>query len=242
MLSISVVVATYNEIKNLPELVYEVFNSLDELKCESELIIVDDNSPDGTFGEALRLGKLNNRIRPILRESNKGLGASIYEGLKAARNEIIFIMDADLSHSPKEFKNILLNFCDSKVDMVWCSRYVKGGKIEEPKRFTFQFYLSKIFNILIKNLLCLQIYDTTNGFFGFRKKLFNENDFLECFTGYGDFSFLFLHKLNCKKKVTKFSVIEIPSVYYQRRYGESKTNLMKVGISYLYEAIKARLR
>jgi dolichol-phosphate mannosyltransferase len=238
---VSVIVATYNEIANLEKLSKEVFLALDVMNCDSELIIVDDNSPDGSFTESLRLARIDTRIRPILRESNRGLAASIYEGLKAASKDIVIIMDADLSHSPLEFHKILSNFSNTDLNMVWASRYVSGGSIEESQSFTLQFNLSKIFNRVIMILLKIPVLDTTNGYFSFRRYLFNENEFSDCFNGYGDFSFLFLHKLIFLNYVDKKSVLEIPSRYYQRIYGHSKTKLLKVGINYIFAAIKARL-
>ena len=124
--------------------------------------------------------------------------------------------------------------------MVWRSRYIPGGDIQNSSTNKTQYNLSRIFNILIKRILDLPILDTTNGFFAFKRKLLSCRDIESCFQGYGDFSFLFLFKLGNEKLVAQRDLEEIPSVYKQRIAGVSKTKLFKVGLSYSFVVLKTK--
>ena len=178
-------------------------------------------------------------LRPVLRKSDHGLGASIWEGIRAAKYKNIVVMDSDLSHCPTEIPKMLRCLANGKV-MVWGSRYITGGQIEESSRNSAQFILSRLFNLLIMKFLNLPILDTTNGFFAFRNRILKSGDFKNCFRGYGDFSFLFLYKLTKNNVVTTGDVIKLPSIYKQRVAGQSKTKLLRVGVSYSLIALKAR--
>ena len=195
----SIIVATFNEVENVERLVKTINNVFLSLDYQFELIIVDDNSPDQTFKELLRLSKSYKNLRPILRRSDHGLAKSIWEGLRAVKYDNIIIMDSDLSHQPSEIPGILRELRRENL-MVWRSRYIKGGAIEKSKRNSLQYSLSRIFNYFIKIVLNLPILDTTNGFFGFKKELLAVKKLEHCFQGYGDFSFLFLFTL-CRKEL-----------------------------------------
>ena len=165
----SIVIATYNEVENVANLLKQLDNVLSKCTKKFEIIIVDDNSPDNTFEELLRLADIYKRLRPVLRTSNHGLAKSILEGLRLAKFENVVIMDSDLSHQPSEIPEMLLSLENGKL-MVWRSRYIPGGDIQNSSTNKTQYNLSRIFNILIKRILDLPILDTTNGFFCFQKR------------------------------------------------------------------------
>jgi hypothetical protein len=100
-----------------------------------------------------------------------------------------------------------------------------------------QYYLSMLFNYAIKVLIGTPVIDTTNGFFAIRRKALEGLLNREVFSGYGDYCFKMLYALRPKKLRIK----EIPFQYMPRRYGNSKTSLMKAGFSYGLEALKLRL-
>ncbi len=241
---LSIITATFNEVKNIEIMYKNIFQELEidkKIELNVELIIVDDDSPDQTFKRALDISCSDERVRPILRKSNKGLGQSVFTGIKSAKYEYIVIMDADLSHNPYEIIEMYNTMRLNSLDMVWCSRYIPGGMVEKNISGDIQFFLSRMFNKLISIILKLPICDTTNGFFMFRKNCFNQEQLYKCFNGYGDFSFLLLYKLIQLKKVNVSKIVEIPSIYRERKFGDSKTKLFKVGFDYCKSALYARL-
>jgi dolichol-phosphate mannosyltransferase len=232
-------VATYNEVENVEPLIKRLVEVLRPKLNEFEVIVVDDNSPDKTFEKLLNLSQHYKMLRPVLRKSDHGLGPSVWDGIRAAKYKNIVVMDSDLSHCPTEIPEMLSYLQNGKV-MVWRSRYVPGGKIEESSQNSVQYKLSRSFNYFIKKLLNIPILDTTNGFFAFKSEILLVGSFKNCFRGYGDFSFLFLYVLSKNNIIKPSDVIELSSVYRQRVAGQSKTKLLKVGVSYSLHALKAR--
>jgi len=124
--SVSVVVPTYNERDNLAQLAERAFKSIDP--ATSELLLVDDNSPDGTPEFARQLAE-QYPIRCIVRTEERGLATAVIRGLREAAGEIIVSMDADLSHPPEAIPRLVEAIGDPAVNMVIGSRFVAGGKI-----------------------------------------------------------------------------------------------------------------
>ena len=124
---VSVVVPTYNERDNIRPLAERVFAALSPAK--SELLIVDDNSPDGTADEVRAVGKTF-PTRCVVRASERGLATAVICGLREARGELIVSMDADLSHPPESIPTLLEALCDPRVNMVIGSRFVPGGRVD----------------------------------------------------------------------------------------------------------------
>ncbi len=125
MAHISIIVPTYNERENLPILVERIARSLSGL--EYELIIVDDNSPDGTGRLAEELAQ-RFPLRVVHREGKKGLASAVAEGLKHASGDILGVMDADLQHPPEVVPQLIRAL--EKADVAIASRYVRGGGTE----------------------------------------------------------------------------------------------------------------
>jgi len=127
MKKLSIVIPTYNERENLPELLNEIRRNL--AGVDYEVVIVDDNSPDGTGQLAEELAKEHKNLRVVHRPAKMGLASAIADGLRVANGEFVAVMDADLQH-PAELLPKMLNEASHGMDLVIASRYVKGGKIE----------------------------------------------------------------------------------------------------------------
>ena len=115
---LSIIIPTYNEKQNLPELT-------DRIKAvipNCEIIVVDDNSPDGTAQFAQKLG-----LTTLIRPEKKGLASAVIDGFKIAKGDILAVMDADLSHPPEILPQMLDLIKNNKADVVVGSRLVKGG-------------------------------------------------------------------------------------------------------------------
>ena len=129
MTDLGIVLATYNEAENLPQ----VIESLEGLRLPPELriFVIDDNSPDGTSSIASRLASKYGNISVITRPAKLGLGSALREGMKAAMAERcthILTMDADLSHNPDDVPRLLAAAQMGDVDLVQASRYMKGWR------------------------------------------------------------------------------------------------------------------
>lgn len=165
---ISIIIPTYNEAKNIVRLVEEIFSCLKKSKINSELIIVDDNSPDGTGRIADRLAKRYN-IKVIHRKGKLGLGSAVIEGFKVAKNDILGVMDADLSHPPKAILRTVAPIMKDEADFVIASRYEPGGGIEE-----WPFHrkmISDIARIMTRPLT--RAGDPLSGFFFLKRGILN---------------------------------------------------------------------
>ena len=130
-LRLSVIIPTYNESKNVPDLVKQLTALLDPVLGDSyELVIVDDDSPDGTWKVAAELSASNPRVRAIRRQGEKGLSTAVIRGWQAARGEILAVIDADLQHPPEVIVG-LIGALEDHVDLAVGSRHVEGGGVSD---------------------------------------------------------------------------------------------------------------
>ncbi|MFO8009172.1 MAG: glycosyltransferase family 2 protein [Dehalococcoidia bacterium] len=164
MPGLSIVVPTYNEVESLPLLAERVHNSLAGL--DYELIVVDDNSPDGTGDLAEELAR-EKPIKVIHRKGKLGLASAVIEGFRQASGEVLGVIDADLQHPPEQIPELLRAV--DKADIVIASRYVRGGGVEEWS-FSREF-ISRVAKIVPHFLFARirQVKDPLSGFFLFKK-------------------------------------------------------------------------
>jgi dolichol-phosphate mannosyltransferase len=124
--TVSIVVPTYNERTRLGELVAAVFEVFAQHGIDGELVIVDDNSPDGTGALADSLAA-RHRIRVVHRAGKLGLGTAVVDGFNAASGDVLGVMDADLSHPPSALPRLLQALEAHQADLAIASRYIPGG-------------------------------------------------------------------------------------------------------------------
>jgi len=163
----SIVIPTYNEKENLPLIVGSLF----ELKIpDLQVLVVDDNSPDGTGDIAEKLKKqYSGAVSVMHREGKKGLGTAYLEGFKFCLDkgaEQIVQMDADFSHNPEKVISLLEGL--KEKDMVLGSRYVPGGSLDERWAF-WRKGLSSFGNYYARVILRMPILDVTGGFRAWRR-------------------------------------------------------------------------
>ena len=197
----------------MPRLLPEVLSKNDEIN----ILIVDDNSPDGTATFVENEMKNNDRIHLIKRSSKQGLGTAYIAGFKyALKNnyDFIFEMDADFSHDPNEIPRFLEEIKDS--DLVLGSRYKNGvNVINWPMR---RLLLSWFANIYTRVITGLPVHDATGGFKCFRRKVLEAID-LNRVTSNG---YAFQIEMNFKAWKKGFKVKEIPIIFVDRVKGKSK--------------------
>ena len=214
--NIHIVIPTYNEAENLNNLVSALFNlQIDRL----HVLIVDDNSPDGTGDIAEDLEqKYPDQISVLHREGKLGLGSAYIKGFRAALEagaDYIVQMDADFSHPPEkiiEFTKAL-----SKTDAVLGSRYIAGGKLDEHWPL-WRKGLSAFGNIYAKTILRLPIHDATGGFRAWRRETLLGMP-LERIRSNG---YAFQVEMIYVAYRLGFSFIEVPFYFADRQWGSSK--------------------
>ena len=218
--TLALVVPTYNERDRLPELVRAVFAAYDSAGIYGELVIVDDNSPDGTGQVADGLAR-NLPIRVVHRAGKLGLGTAVIEGFDAAEAEIVGVIDADLSHPPELVPRMLDVMQAEKADFVIGSRYIPGGGTANWEMS--RVLMSKFACVMARGLTPVR--DATSGFFLMRR------DRARGVTiSAGGFKICLELLIRSEPRL----VIEVPYVFKGRTAGESKMNL-KEATGYLHQ-------
>ncbi|MCK4589135.1 MAG: glycosyltransferase [Nanoarchaeota archaeon] len=227
-MKLSIILPTYNERENIVPLINSLKENLGNF--EKEIIVIDDDSPDGTGRLVEKLD--DKEVKCIIRMNERGLATALMRGIFESSGDVLVFMDTDFSHHPKVIPRLLNQL--GRYDLVFASRYVKGGGMLTERKF--QYPLSKLLNWFIKTALWIPILDSTNGFFVSKKEIFKGLKFKKIFDGYGDYCFKLIYYL--KKRRIKMK--EIPFIYEKRKSGDSKTGILKVGVLYLKQVAKLR--
>ena len=127
IMNLSVIIPVYNEVNNI----HEIIKRVQSTKLATEIVIVDDGSKDGTR-DALKAMDGKKKVRVILHEQNKGKGAAVVTGMKAATGEVLLIQDADLEYDPRDYPLLLRPIEEGLADVVYGSRFL-GGSHRESK-------------------------------------------------------------------------------------------------------------
>jgi dolichol-phosphate mannosyltransferase len=211
-----VVIPTYNEAINLPQIVPIALAQDPRL----DVLVVDDNSPDGTGKIADELARANPRIHTIHREGKLGLGTAYIVGFKWAlerQYDFVFEMDADFSHDPAHLKEFLKAIEDA--DVVLGSRYL-NGKVTVVNWPMGRLMLSYLANIYARMFTGLRIWDLTGGFKCFRRRVLETIDLSQVVSN----GYAFQIEMSVRAWRKGFKIREIPIVFVDRTLGQSKMN------------------
>lgn len=218
-MSLSIVIPTYNEKENLPILVARLLAlPLDDLR----ILVIDDNSPDGTGQVADQLAADHpGRISVLHRTGKLGLGSAYITGFKqllATDMQYIVQMDADFSHQPAKIVEFMqvINSCD----MVIGSRYVPGGKLDETWPF-WRKALSGFGNFYARTILGTPVRDITGGFRLWRRETLAAIPLDEIRSN----GYIFQVEMAYVATKLGFKIKEVPIYFAERQYGQSKMNL-----------------
>ena len=229
----SIILCTFNEVGFIEDSIIKIKKNIKNL----ELVIVDDNSTDGTK-EIIQKNADNNKIKFILRTNKKGLASAFVNGVNETTGTKIGWIDTNMSYLIEYFPR-MSQMLDENNDIILLSRYIEGGNDKRP---ILRSFASKILNIFCKIIFRSKINDFTSGIFLMKRKVLDKVSFIGY--GHGDFFIEFLY--NAEKN--GFRIVETP--YIQEKdidpiKSKSAPNLIKffyLGFKYIIRVFSTLLR
>ncbi|MCD4795147.1 MAG: glycosyltransferase [Bacteroidales bacterium] len=228
--SISIILPAYNEKENVIPLSEKIHKFLIDYK--HEIIVVDDNSPDGTYQALIDLNQT--WLKPVLRTEDRGFAKSIRCGIENAKGDIIVVMDSDFNHCPEYLPIMIDNL--KYYNCVIASRFLYFPI--EKHLSIFRIVSSWFFNLFIRIVLFSKITENLFGFFAIKRNVLYTLDFDKIFWGFGDYYIrfvFFLQKKNC-------TILQIPAVFGERLHGKGNKGLLKRIVRYLKETFILRFK
>lgn len=243
---VSIILPTYNERDNICDLIDAIDQELAPFAYRFEILVMDDNSPDGTAQTVIEHYGMRSEsrthsaptslaggtVRLHVRTQNKGLANSIRDGLERAQGRTLVVMDTDFNHDPAMIPQ-MVDFL-RYYDLIIGSRFVMRGGMEEQWRY----WASFLYNGCIRILFHSQIQDNLSGFFAVRRERFFEltSMFDKIFYGYGDY---FIRLLFVAWR-SNWKILEVPVFYILRRHGDSKTGFWSIFRDYTVAVLRLR--
>jgi len=229
-----VVIPTFNERDNIGRLVKKILDEYPQI----DVLVVDDNSPDGTADEVKKIKGYGGRLQLMVRKKKDGRGGAVMDGFRkgmkaSTKYKYFFEMDADFSHSPEEILLFLEKI--EKCDLVIGSRYMKKSKIVgwPPSRKIF----SKLANIYARVLLRIPITDYTNGYRLYRREVLESLNF-DAIEKHG---YIVLSEVAFQIHLMAYRIGEVPTVFVNRERGLSNLTMGEI-TSALHSVLRLALR
>lgn len=210
MADVSVIVPTYRERDNLARLLPALFSMFYQSALAGEVIVVDDDSGDGTDVLCTTLATVK-PVRLITRRGERGLATAVVHGLNAASGEICVVMDADFSHPPEAVPQLVSAVGEADCELAIGSRYVEGGAVDADWNW-FRRINSRVATLLARGLT--DVKDPMAGFFAIRKHVIARGGNLKPL-GY-KIALELIVRCDCRQ------VVEVPILFRDRAIGESK--------------------
>ena len=217
-MQITIVTPTYNEAENLPKLVSALFS----LPLDINILVVDDNSPDGTGQIADELAAAHSgRVDVLHRPGKMGLRSAYLNGFQKVLEggaQAVVQMDADFSHDPSALVDMakMLETCD----VVFGSRYIEGGSVD--KRWSiWRKYLSIFGNFYARTILGLPVHDVTTGYRMWRSETLHQIPFERIQSN----GYVFLVEMAYLAHCLQYKIGEVPIYFADRRWGKSKMSI-----------------
>ncbi len=233
MSHVSVILPTYNERDNIGPLIEAILRVLDGR--EVQVLVVDDDSPDGTWQVVQQMAAADRRVELLRRTDERGLTSAIATGIARAAGDIVVWMDCDFS-MPPEVIPALVEAVERGHDVALGSRYVRGGR--DVGHSLIGRLFSRTINLYASLLLDWAIKDYTSGFIAARREVF---DHVDLRGDYGEYCIDMLYRA----KRRGFRIVEIPYDCVPREAGESKTatsvwGYLRRGIKYVLTVLRLR--
>ena len=220
---ISVVIPTYNERENIENLIPNLEHVLKENGIIGEIIIIDDNSQDGTARIVEEFNKKYKNIKLVSREKKEGVGSARKVGFSLATKEIIISMEGDNTHNP-QYVPLFIDKIEKGYDLVIGSRYLKESQIVNwPLKRRI---ISKVANFIARFFAGVRVTDVTSGYRAFRKNMYSK------FTIDSD-GYPFNMEFACEAHSRGFKIAEIPIIFKDREKGKTKLKVTKELVSFI---------
>jgi dolichol-phosphate mannosyltransferase len=234
---VSVIFPTYNERDNIGPLILE---ALKYTPADTEVIVVDDNSPDGTWQVVEDLAKNLPNVHLLRRIDKRGLASALRDGIAFSRGDIIVWSDCDFSMPPPKIADLLAEIAKGR-DVAVGSRFVKGGGVQivsESNDTLLAYLMSLTLNRSIQRILGRRFRDYTSGFIAFRRKVLDK---ISLRGDYGEYFIDFIYRA----RKLGYDVVEIPYMCVDRRSGVGKTgthffDYFRKGWKYVWLTLKLR--
>jgi len=234
---ISIVLPTFNESENIGPLIEEIYRVMGE---DAEVIVVDDDSPDGTWAVVEEMVGAYPSLLLIRRKEERGLVSALNKGIASSSAEVVAWLDCDFSMPPQKIRDLYTGILQG-YDMVIGSRFVEGGRVDSvagSQDTPLAFFMSSLLNSFIQLVLGSQTRDYTSGFVAVRRPV------LEKVRLRGDYGEYFI-ELAYRTRRLGFKILEVSYVSPPRRKGTSKTgshlfHYLKRGSKYVWRTFKLR--
>ncbi len=229
---VSFVIPTYNEHGNIDRLINELNQISKDLNITYEIIVIDDNSQDGTIQDIKKLQKIQQNLILIVRKKRLGVGSAHLDGFNYAKGDLLISMDADLSHSPLKIPEFIKKINDQN-DLVIGSRFMQKGGTEQKliRRVT-----TKMGNHFLSIFFAIPITDFTSGYRAIKKDLWNQIKGCK-FSKKNSF----LIETIIYSKELKAKISEIPIFIKEREIGKSKVRTIREAIKGFIISLKLKL-
>ncbi|MBM3441143.1 MAG: glycosyltransferase family 2 protein [Bacteroidetes bacterium] len=225
-MKLSIVIPAYNEEESIAETIHEIEQTLNQVKIDHEVFVVNDNSKDNTEKVLQELSKLYPTLRYETNKGPNGFGYAVRYGLEQFSGDCVAVMMADLSDSPYDLVKFYTTMLEGNYDCVFGSRFVKGGKtIDYPP---VKKIINRIANLIVRMVMRIDYNDATNAFKLYRRHTID-----------GIKPFLSPHfnltlELPLKAIIRGYSYAVVPNSWTNRKYGVSKLKIREMGSRYFF--------
>jgi len=223
-MKLSVLIPAYNEEQNIGKCLAEVRSALQQERIPYEIIVVNDNSTDGTADIVREDMKTDSAVRLENRTLPGGFGRAIRTGLAAVQGDVVVIYMADLSDDPKNLIDYYRKI-EEGYDCVFGSRFIQGSHVENYPRF--KKFVNRIVNTVVKYMFWTRFNDLTNAFKAYRIEV------IEDCGPYHASHFNITLEMSLGALIRKYNIAEVPIHWYGRTWGSTNLRLREMGRKYL---------
>jgi glycosyltransferase involved in cell wall biosynthesis len=224
-MNLTVVIPVYNEAGNIKEIIKRVQSQ----QLVNEIVVVDDGSTDGTRDILKGLDARDN-LRVILHERNRGKGAAVVTGMRAARGDILLIQDADLEYDPRDYPQMLQPIQEEIADVVYGSRFLGG-----PRRVAMFWHMvaNKLLTVMTNILYNTILTDMETGYKVFRREVIDGMTIKAR-------RFDFEPEFTAKVLKRRYRIFEVPITFNPRDYSQGKKIKLKDAFAAVWTLLKYR--